>query len=126
MGSVAPCRVRGLSLLSALVVLVVLGMTVYVTARLLPLYLEYKGVALTLDRLAASGAHDVAEIRRTLAAGFDSSNVTTIRAEDVDVIAAPGGFQADVTYDAVAPFLGNLGFVAHFHKAVVIADYATP
>jgi len=111
---------RGMSLVSTLLGLVVFGFAVITAGRLAPLYLEYQGVVQTLDNVSRSGSADEASVRRLLERGFDTSNVSTIKAADVDISPVNGEMTVSVDYDAVAPFLGNVGFVVHFHKIVTV------
>ena len=56
-----------------------------------------------------------------LVRGFDTAGVTTIKPSDVDITRADGELTVSADYDAVAPFIGNVGFVVHFHKTVTVA-----
>jgi hypothetical protein len=115
-----PSGIRGVSLLSAAFLLVALGFAVVIGGRLVPLYFEFKGVSQTLDNVAHSDTQDEAGVRSLLVRGFDSADVTTIKASDVDITREDGALTVSVDYDAVAPFIGNVGFVVHFHKTVTV------
>ncbi|MEI6458505.1 MAG: DUF4845 domain-containing protein [Pseudomonadota bacterium] len=118
--------VRGVSLVSTLFVLVIFGLFVYIGGRLVPVYLEYRGVVQTLDAVAASGSGDIAAVRVFITRGFDSAGVHTLEPNDVEVTRQDGQLSVTVDYDAVAPFIGNVGFVVHFHKAAIISGPAQP
>jgi len=113
--------VRGVSLLSALFLLIGLGFAVVIGGRLVPLYLEFKGVSQTLEGIAQGDSQDEATVRSLLVRGFDTAGVTTIKPSDVDINRADGELTVSADYDAVAPFIGNVGFVVHFHKTVTVA-----
>ena len=113
-------RAQGVSLLSAVLVLFVFGFLVVMGGRLVPIYLEYQGVAHTLDTVAAGDSTSEASVRAVLERGFGVADVHTISARDVDITRTNGELTAVVDYDAVAPFLGNVGFVVHFHKMVTV------
>ena len=113
--------VRGVSLLSALFLLFGMGFAVVIGGRLVPLYLEFKGVSQTLEGIAQGDSQDEATVRSLLVRGFDTAGVTTIKPSDVDITRADGELTVSADYDAVAPFIGNVGFVVHFHKTVTVA-----
>jgi len=113
--------VRGISLLSTLFVLIGFGFAIVIAARLVPLYLEFQGISQTFESIAHSGARDEASVRSLLARGFGTKDVKTIQPSDVDITRADGDLTVAVDYDAVAPFMGNVGFVVHFHKSVTVS-----
>lgn len=112
---------RGMSLVSTLIFLIAFGFAVIIAGRLVPLYFEFQGVSQTLEHVSQAGSTDALSIRLTLERGFSTANVTTIKAADVDVERKDGEVTVTADYDAVAPFMGNVGFVVHFHKAVKVA-----
>jgi Domain of unknown function (DUF4845) len=113
--------VRGISLLSTLFVLIGLGFAIVIAARLVPIYLEFQGVSHTLENIAHSGARDEASVLSQLERGFGAADVKTIQPRDVDIMQGNGDMTVGVDYDAVAPFMGNVGFVVHFHKTVTVS-----
>jgi len=119
-------RTRGVSLLSALVVMSLLGFAVYTAGRVVPLVLEYRSVVATLAQAATSGAPDAASLRAQIAQGFERGDVHTVTAADVDVLTDPAQAKLDVTYDAVAPWVGNVGLVIHFHAMAPLSQAGTP
>jgi hypothetical protein len=115
-------RTAGFSLLSALMLFIGLGFVIVVAARVVPLYLEYQGVAKSMENVAAAGATEPSEIRRLLERGFSVSDVKTLKPEDVDVAHQAQGLLLTADYDAVAPLAGNVGLVLHFHKEVAVTS----
>jgi Domain of unknown function (DUF4845) len=119
-------RSRGIGLLSALGVMVLFGLLVYVGGRLVPVYLEYRGVRAALEAAAGYPPTDLASLRSQIGRGFETAGVRTVSAADVDIITDSAPVRLDVSYDAVAPFLGNVGFVVHFSVSVPLRHGDAP
>lgn len=113
-------------MLSALVVVSFFGFAVFMVGRIAPLYLEYRSVVATLTQAASAGVTDTASLRAQIRRGFDSGNVHTVSAEDVDVLTDPANAKLDIAYDAVAPFIGNVGIVIHFHAVAPVRAAGAP
>ena len=114
-------RSGGFSLLSALMLFIGLGCAIVVAARVVPLYLEFQGVAKAMENVVSAGATEPVEIRRLLEKGFSVSDVKTLKPDDVDIARQGLGVELTADYDAVAPLAGNVGLVLHFHKEVSVA-----
>jgi hypothetical protein len=113
---------RGITMLGLLILVTFLGLFVYAGIRLVPVYLEYMNIAKTLESLKSEtgGAASPTVIRNILGKRFDSSYITSIEPKDVDITKDGDFFLVRATYDAVAPFVGNVDFVVHFDKSVSV------
>ena len=115
-------RQRGITMLGLLILVTFLGLFVYAGIRLVPVYLEYMNVAKTLESLKSEsgGAASPTVIRNILGKRFDSSYITSIEPKDVAIVKDGDSFSVRATYDATAPFVGNVDFVVHFDKTVSV------
>ena len=100
-----------------------IGLFVFAGLRLTPVYLNYFKVVGVVE-----GVHDEFDgmkptrnaIRGSISRRFDVESVGIIKAKDVKVTAVDGGFEVSARYDHVAPFIGNVSFVVHFDKTMLV------
>ncbi len=89
--------------------------------RLVPVYLEYMTVRSAVDA-AAHSVHDPSRERlfRAIVLQFDVNQITAIHSRNVAITRTYHHFTLTVDYTAHAPFIGNVGFMVHFHHTVQI------
>ena len=112
-------RQKGLTLISMLIVVAVLGFFAYGAAKLIPVYTEYMGVVKSMKSVAnAPNAAEktLEQIRRDLDTNYSVQYVDekTIPASGVKLETAGGERRLHITYDKVVPFLYNISLMAHF------------
>lgn len=111
---------KGLTLMSFLIVLAVVGFFIYVGMKLLPVYNEYWAVASDMKGLAAEpGVQNLTpeQIRARLFSRFNVSYVESVKLENVK-ITRQNGYQLTVAYEVRRNLMYNLDFVAVFSKTV--------
>lgn len=113
----------GLTLMSFLIVLVVVGFFVYIGMKLFPVYNEYYAVVSNMKGLAEEqGVKQLteAQIRERLRKRFDISYIGSVdpRNRDQVKVDRKEGHQLTITYEVRRHLMYNLDFVASFDKTV--------
>lgn len=110
----------GLTLMSFLIVLVVVGFFIFIGMKLFPVYNEYWSVSTDMKGLAAEpGVKQLSpeQVRDRLFRRFDISYVDSVKPQDVKVT-RQNGYQLQVAYEVRRNLMYNLDFVAVFDKTV--------
>jgi hypothetical protein len=112
-------RQKGLTLISMVIVLAVVGFFAFAAMKLIPVYMEYMGVVKSMKAVANSpnaSEMTVEQIRRDLDLNYSVQYVgdDTVPAEGVKLETAGGARRLRITYDKVVPFLYNISLLAHF------------
>ncbi len=76
-------RQRGISLVTLVFILAVLGMVGYMVMQALPSFLEYQAVVKAVNR--AKDGTTVVEIRNAFDRAADIDNITSIRGKDLEI-----------------------------------------
>lgn len=110
----------GLTLMSFLIVLVVVGFFIFIGMKLFPVYNEYWSVSTDMKGLAAEpGVKQLSpeQVRDRLFRRFDISYVDSVKPQNVKVT-RQNGYQLNVAYEVRRNLMYNLDFVAVFDKTV--------
>jgi hypothetical protein len=114
----------GMTLISFLILLLVVGFFAYMAMKLVPAYTEFMGVQKALNDMTAENfdGKSMLEIRNDLIKKMDYQYVSngTIAPEDISVTKGDQGLQLQVAYDKDIPFMYNIDFLVHFEKSVPI------
>ena len=107
----------GMTLLSFVVVLGVVGFTAYVAMRLFPMYQEYYAVKSSLKGLAnEQGVADMdpARMKELFFRRLNMNYSNSIKPADVKIERMEGGWSMKVAYEVRRPLVGNLDVVGKF------------
>ena len=118
-------RQSGITLISFVIVLLVLGFFAFMGMKLVPSYIEYFGVKKAMSQIAtAGGAQDLDSIRRDLIfkMGFQYVDDATIQPKDITIDRKNNGGMLNVVYDKRIHFLYNIDFLLHFENAVQLRN----
>lgn len=112
-------RQKGLTLISMIIVLAVLGFFAFAAAKLIPVYLEYMGVVKSMKAVANSpnaAEMSLEQIRRDLSLNYSVQYVddASIPADGVKLETTNGARRLRIVYDKVVPFIYNISLMAHF------------
>lgn len=110
----------GLTLMSFLIVLCVVGFFIFLGMKLFPVYSEYSSVVTDMKGLAAEpGVERLTpeQIRARLMTRFDLSYVDSVKPQDIKIV-RQNGYQLQVAYEVRRNMMYNLDFVAVFDKTV--------
>lgn len=108
---------KGMTLLSFVVVLGLVGFAAYVAMRLFPMYQEYYAVKSSLKGLAnEQGVADMdpARIKELFFRRLNMNYSTNIKPADVKIERMEGGWNMTVVYEVRRPLVGNLDVVGNF------------
>ena len=115
-------RQRGITLVSFIIVLVVVGFFVYMGMVLGPSYSEYYGVVKSMKSLASQAESDKMDLNRlqiNLQKYFDVGYVDSVQSKDLKLIRNKTQNEIDLNYEVRKPFVYNIDFVIKF-------DYSIP
>lgn len=118
--STGPGRARGITFLSFIIVLVVVGFFAYIAMRLVPVYQEYFSVRQAMKAVAEESGPNTspAQIRQSLSRRFDISYVESVKPQDIRVIRDARGTQLNIQYQRITPFVYNIEFLISFDETV--------
>lgn len=113
---------RGMTLLSFIVVLAVVGFFAYVGMKLFPMYSEYYAVKQALRGLQAEPGianQDPGKIKDLFFRRLYISYSDNVKPENVKLQRSESGtgWDMDVNYEVRKPLVGNLDVVGKFHAA---------
>ncbi|MEO7478881.1 MAG: DUF4845 domain-containing protein [Lysobacteraceae bacterium] len=112
---------RGITFLSFLIVLVVLGCIAYLAMRLIPAYTEYFSVVKALKGVAQEPGiqtMDQTSIHNLIGRRFNISYVETLDDKDVVITRNSNGMTLSVDYEVRKPVVGNVDLIVHFQNTV--------
>lgn len=114
-------RQKGITLMSFVVVLVVVGFFALMAMKLFPMYSEYnnlKGVMNELAKQPNSASLTPAQIQTDLDRRFNIAYVSSVKKEHIKVIRAGRGAQLNIAYEVRVPLIANLDVVGKFDNTV--------
>ena len=112
----------GITLVSFVIVLVVVGFFFYMGMVLGPTYSEYYGVVKSMKSLASQSdaeTMDKARLQINLQKYFDVGYVESVQGKDLKLTRNKSMNEIDMNYEVRRPFIYNIDFVVKF-------DYSTP
>jgi hypothetical protein len=119
---------QGITFLSFVIVLAVVGFFLYIGMRLFPVYTQFYSANNDIKALVQSpGANkrDIQDIRKELERRFDISYIDTIDLnKDIKLISGSGAKKLQLKYEVRRPLLYNLDFVAMFDKTYDLSAQA--
>lgn len=113
---------RGLTLISGVLILVVIGFVGYVAMQLIPVYLEYFNVVSSLKTLREEpNLHRKSEpeVRELLKRRFFVNDVNRVKAtntKNVKIKRTNTQTAVTIDYEVRVPIIGNLDAIATFHR----------
>ena len=113
---------RGITLVSFIIVLIVIGFFVYMGMVLGPSYSEYYGVVKSMKSLAAesdSEKADLTKLQNNLQKYFDVGYVESVQGKNLKLIRNKSQNEINLNYEVRRPFIYNIDFVMKF-------DFSTP
>jgi hypothetical protein len=115
-------RQDGLTFISLLVVLAVIGFFAYIGIKLTPVYLENFSVKSSLKSLAEEESQGlgVGELRSRLLKRLEINSVTSVSDRDIQIWSEAGSTTVGIQYEVVAPFYGNVSILISFDDSVTL------
>ncbi|WP_296280151.1 DUF4845 domain-containing protein [Pseudoxanthomonas sp.] len=109
---------NGMTLLSFVMVLAVVGFAAYITMRLFPMYQEFYAVKSSLKGLAnEQGVADMdpARIQELFFRRLNINYSDNVKPSQVKIERMEGGWNVKVSYEVRRPLVGNLDVVGNFN-----------
>lgn len=111
---------RGMTLLSFVIVLAVVGFAAYLVMKLFPMYQEFFAVKQAMKGLQQESGianQDPGKIKDLFFRRLYISYSENVKPENVDLKRSDkgGGWKMDVNYEVRKPLVGNLDVVGKFH-----------
>jgi hypothetical protein len=114
-------RQQGLTFISWVVVLAMLGMVVLVGLKITPVYLEHFAIRKTLESLKDEpliSRKPVTEIRKMLMRRMDINSVYDLTKDEVLIKRSGGVTTITIQYEERRPVVGNLSLVMTFEDKI--------
>jgi Tfp pilus assembly major pilin PilA len=114
---------KGITLMSFIVVLAVVGFFALIAMKLFPMYSEFNNLKSAVNELAAqpnSASMTIAQVQADLSRRFNIAYVESVNLKnDVKIIRGAGRTsQLQVAYEVRRPMFGNLDVVGKFEHTV--------
>jgi len=122
-------RESGLSILSIIIILMMLGFFVMCVIRMAPAYFEYLSVRKIVESIATDhGAEQfsVNDIRRRISNQFNTNQIYKLSPKEVEVYRREGKTYIDANYEVRIPVMGRVDAVLKFDDLLYIAGSNTP
>ncbi len=119
---------KGITFLSFIIVLAVIGFFLFIAMRLFPVYATYYNASKDIKAVSikpGASSRNIDEVRRELEDRFNISYVKDIDIKrDIKVVNSPSGKQIQLKYEMRRPLIYNLDFVAKFDKSFPMSGNA--
>jgi hypothetical protein len=99
------------------------GFFIMAAIRMVPKYLEYLSIKDMVQRVALEhdpGTQSMAQIRRTLAKNFNTSQIYDLKVEEIDIYRKKGKTYIDANYEVRVPMVGRIDAVMKFDDLIYI------
>lgn len=119
---------NGITLMSFLVVLVLVGFFALVAMKLFPMYSEYynlKGVMAEFAAQPNSASYSPAQVFADLDRRFNIAYVESVEKEHVKIIRQGRSAKLNIAYEVRVPLFGNLDVVGKFDNTVDLQGSAS-
>jgi Domain of unknown function (DUF4845) len=118
-----PGRQGGMTLISFLLLMGLLGVCAVVAMRVVPIYIDHYMILSTVESLQQDrelGSKSREEILDLLRKRWDINNIDDVTTANVKIERDDGKLKLNLRYDVIRPVLGNLDVLVHFDDVVVI------
>jgi len=119
--NLSPKRQQGLTLMSILFILGLIGFFVLLTLKIVPIYLDHGKVKSALEALKATPELETKsefEIRDSLNKRFSINYVYDVKPDNITVVKHGNYVKVDIEYETVVPLVSNLSALAEFHDTI--------
>jgi Tfp pilus assembly major pilin PilA len=114
-------KLRGMTLMSFMIVLVVVGFFALIVMKLFPMYSEYYSLKGVMEEYAAqpnSASLAGGQVWQELERRFDIAYVDSVKREHIKVSREGGVSRLNIAYEVRVPMFGNLDVVGKFDNTV--------
>jgi len=113
-------RQHGVSLEGFLVAIVILVLVAVAGMKIAPAYIQDKTIKSKFDELARDPElknATVRDIRAAFSKRVTTSDITAIKAEDIEVLKDAGGITLSASYTVKIPLIGNASLLLEFNPS---------
>ncbi|MBX3689653.1 DUF4845 domain-containing protein [Dokdonella sp.] len=120
-------KVKGITLIGFVIILVVAGFFAYVAMRLIPAYTEYFGVVKSMDQLSkepGASTKSLDQVRRDLSFKFDTQYVdeNNVPPSAIFLVRDAGKSILRVAYERRIPFMYNVELLVSFDHSINLTN----
>jgi hypothetical protein len=123
--NLSPKRQQGLTLISIIFILGLIGFFTLLTLKIVPIYLDHGKVKSALEALKATPdvqTKTEAEIRESLSKRFLINYVYDVKQENITIVRHGNYLKVSIDYETVVPLAGNLSALAEFNDFFEVGD----
>jgi hypothetical protein len=116
---------QGLTFISILLILGLIGFVVLLTFKIVPIYLDHSKVSKALAAVKAMPgieSKSEPEIRSALGKQFDMNYVYDVNQKDVKVLKHGTYLKVTIEYEVVKKLVGNLSALAEFNDVIEVGQ----
>ncbi len=116
---------KGLTLISILVILIVIGFLGLLLLKIAPIYLDNMKVKDSLASLEAEPAltsYSKAKIRDLVDKRLGINMVNDVAADDITISKKPGHVSIEIDYEVTENIFGNLDVLVYFNDSIEVGD----
>lgn len=123
--NLSPKHQQGLTLISLIFVLGLIGFFVLLTLKIVPIYLDHGKVKSALAALKETPdiqTKSEAEIRDSLTKRFNINYVYDVTQDEIKVVKHGEYLKVDIEYETVVKLVANLSVLAEFHDSFEVGQ----
>ncbi|MGZ4968623.1 MAG: DUF4845 domain-containing protein [Methylobacter sp.] len=123
--NLSPNRQQGLTFISLVFILGLIGFFTLLTLKIVPIYLDHGKVKSALVALKESPDIQTlseSEIRQSLAKRFNINYVNDVTQDEIKVIKHGDYLKVDIEYETVVKLVSNLSVLAEFHDSFEVGQ----
>ena len=112
---------RGITILAAILLLIIIGFVAVLIMRVLPIYIDYFSTRSTLEGLKGEPGiqeRSPIDITKSIDRRFNISYIEHIQARDIKIIKKGGVLSLLLKYEDRRPLIANMDVVASFNETI--------
>ncbi len=112
---------KGLTFISILVILMVVGFFVLLLLKVGPIYmdnLKVKDTLASLETEADLTSHSKAKVKDLLDKRLNINAITSVSNEDITIVKKPGYVSIEIDYEVTENIIGNLDVLVYFNEVI--------
>jgi len=112
----------GFTLWSLVVLLLLLGISVFTTLKLMPVYMEDFCVGSALDSIQSDPEEfrGALSLREAVFKRLAINNVTVVSKDDISIVREGPSYIVEITYEVIVPYMGNISLLLDFNHSISV------
>jgi Domain of unknown function (DUF4845) len=120
-------RQAGLTMISWVILILLIGFVGLFGFKLVPLYMDYMTINAALTNVAHNTPADTSAsgVRSAIGKQFNINDVSVVSTEDIKIGTDPNTNNLTMTldYDSRTDFIANIDLIVHFHKVYQVVPH---